>query len=77
MPPRSNPEHENTALLKTQSENQAKEPEINTLKTCNQLQDYLIKGFSPPSVSTQSGKALSGTSAPRNCIRAAQTVPAR
>ena len=32
-PPRSNPEHENVTLPKTQSANQTQEPSINTLKT--------------------------------------------
>jgi hypothetical protein len=32
MPPRSNPEHALLSLLKTQSDNQVHEPEINTPK---------------------------------------------
>ena len=38
-------------MLKSQSENQAKDPEINTSKTGNQAQKQSVKGFSnPPAV---------------------------
>jgi len=35
-------------MLKSQSENQDKEPEINTSKTGNQAQKQSVKGFSNP-----------------------------